>query len=207
MRRKRLGVVVASTAAAFLVGACMSASMGTGLTQLSADTYRLSRIDAVGRYPDVAALKAAVIEEADAFARGQGKTAVPISSHEETMRAGHLSTVEYKFRLAATGEPTPAPTAPTPAPVQRASGVAEPSDRGTAATAQPAVPAVAVPSAAATAPAPAVAGSAAQPATPGTTEARPDLYHELIMLDDLRQRGILTDAEFQALKTKLLAGK
>ena len=34
-----------------------------------------------------------------------------------------------------------------------------------------------------------------------------DLYAELLKLDDLRKRGILTEAEFQAQKTKLLEGK
>jgi hypothetical protein len=31
-----------------------------------------------------------------------------------------------------------------------------------------------------------------------------DLYNELMKLDDLRKRGILTDAEFEAQKQKLL---
>jgi len=33
-----------------------------------------------------------------------------------------------------------------------------------------------------------------------------DIYTELLQLDDLRQRGILTDAEFDAEKKKILAG-
>lgn len=34
---------------------------------------------------------------------------------------------------------------------------------------------------------------------------RPDTYSEMIKLDDLRKRGILTDAEFETQKQKLLA--
>ena len=34
----------------------------------------------------------------------------------------------------------------------------------------------------------------------------PEEYAELLMLDDLRKRGILTDAEFEAQKKKLLEG-
>ena len=39
------------------------------------------------------------------------------------------------------------------------------------------------------------------------TEEREDFYAELEMLNDLRERGILTDAEFDAEKKKLLEGE
>jgi len=202
MRTQRQGFVVLFGAAALLLGACMSASMGTGLTRLSADTYRISRVDGVGRYPDAATMKAAVVDEADAFARSQGKVAVPIASHEQTMRAGHLSTVEYEFRLAAPDVPAATPAAS----LVRGTAVAEPQTPATADFVQPA-PAVAAvaPAAEAAGQAPTAVAVAAAPAS--APEPKPDLYHELVMLDDLRKRGILTDAEFQALKTKLLAGK
>ncbi len=38
-------------------------------------------------------------------------------------------------------------------------------------------------------------------------EKQGDTYSELIKLDDLRKRGILTDAEFESAKQKLLQGK
>ena len=40
--------------------------------------------------------------------------------------------------------------------------------------------------------------------TKDRTEQKKDVYAELIKLDDLRKRGILTEAEFQAQKQKLL---
>lgn len=43
--------------------------------------------------------------------------------------------------------------------------------------------------------------------TKDKTEPRRDVYAELLKLDDLRKRGILTEAEFQAQKQKLLDGK
>lgn len=43
--------------------------------------------------------------------------------------------------------------------------------------------------------------------TTDQTERTKDVYAELIKLDDLRKRGILTDAEFEAQKRKLLEGK
>jgi hypothetical protein len=155
-----------------LIGACVSSGV-SGVIRLSPDTYRLSRVDGGGRYADAAAMKASVINDANAFAQSQGKIAVPIATREETMRVGHLSTIDYEFRLAAPGGPAPKPTQP----VQRADAVAD----------QQAHKAVDV-----------------QPA--GKPEARPDLYTELIKLDDLRKRGILTEQEFQTLKAKLLAG-
>ena len=39
-----------------------------------------------------------------------------------------------------------------------------------------------------------------------TSEKKKDVYAELIRLDDLRKRGILTDAEFEVQKKKLLEG-
>jgi len=40
----------------------------------------------------------------------------------------------------------------------------------------------------------------------GGQPTKPDVYAELLKLDDLRKRGILTDAEFDAQKRKLLGG-
>lgn len=43
--------------------------------------------------------------------------------------------------------------------------------------------------------------------TKDTSEKKSDMYAELLKLDDLRKRGILTDAEFEAQKKKILEGK
>jgi hypothetical protein len=40
--------------------------------------------------------------------------------------------------------------------------------------------------------------------TKDETEKRPDLYTEIMKLDDLREKGLITDAEFEAQKQKLL---
>jgi len=151
--------------------ACMTSMPTTGIVKLSADTYRLSRVDPGGQYPDAAAMRAAVIDEADSFAKGQGKIALPISTHEETMRVGHLTTIDYEFRLASLGEPLPSQ--------------------------------VTMPTAVSDAAKPAL--SPAAPPKPSQTMPV-DLYNELLRLDDLRKRGILTDEEFQILKNRLIAG-
>lgn len=50
-----------------------------------------------------------------------------------------------------------------------------------------------------------VEGAPPQPAAPPKKDERvDDLYSKLIKLDDLRKRGLLTDAEFEAEKRKLL---
>jgi hypothetical protein len=43
-------------------------------------------------------------------------------------------------------------------------------------------------------------------ARPAPTQAR-DLYSEMLKLDDLRKRGLLSDAEFDAQKARLLQGR
>jgi hypothetical protein len=177
MAVKRWALRIAIASVGVVAGACMS----SGIVTLSTDTYRLSRVDGGGRYADAAAMKASVIDDANAFARSRGKIAVPISTREETMRAGHLSTIDYDFRLVAPGE-----SAPSPAPAaQQADGMTNPAGHGST-----------------DGPAPSQTAEL-QPA--GKAEAKPDLYTELIKLDDLRKRGILTEEEFQALKAKLLA--
>ena len=40
--------------------------------------------------------------------------------------------------------------------------------------------------------------------TKDETERRPDLYTEIMKLDDLRKKGLISDAEFEAQKQKLL---
>ena len=41
--------------------------------------------------------------------------------------------------------------------------------------------------------------------SPGAPAAKPDIVDQLTKLDELRARGVLTDAEFAAQKVKLLA--
>lgn len=43
------------------------------------------------------------------------------------------------------------------------------------------------------------------PGAPSPAATKPDLYTELMKLDDLRKRGLLSDQEFEAQKAKLLA--
>jgi hypothetical protein len=182
MEQRRIGFTMALVLIALGLGAC-----GTpGIVRVSADTYRVSRADPGHVFADAAAMKAAAVGDADAFARSKGMIAVPVSFQEDTLAVGHLKTVDYQFRLVPPGEPAPS------VPVATAA----------AAPAMPFVPA---------APAPVVAPAAASPAAPvppasqAAKPARGDYYEELIRLDDLRKRGILTEDEFQRMKAKIIA--
>ena len=176
MKLRAMGTALALTA--LVAGGCMS----SGIVKVSADTYKLSRADGGGVYADAAAMRASVMDEANAFARGKGMIAVPVAVREDTMRVGHLSTIDYEFKLVAPGEAASQPVAPQPVTSLPAAAT-----RPTDAVVEPRKPA-------------AVDAPAA-----GTAAAKPDLYTELIKLDELRRRGILTDDEFRALKAKLIA--
>lgn len=152
------------------------------IIQLSPDTYMITKADHGGIFGGgLPKLKADVIKQANEFAASQGKIAVPLGSSERPMGNGpaQWATYEYQFRVVDKNDPEARRTSLAP----RADTVI--SFEG--ATPQPAVAPVAAPAAA-----------------PKETERVDDLYSKLIKLDDLRARGLITDAEFQAEKRKLL---
>lgn len=165
------------------------------IVKIGPDTYSIHRAEKP--FVSHATIKKSMLDDAKAYAAEQGKVVVPVSFKENTREMNQFYTAytwDYTFRLAdqpagqAATAPAAAPAAP-PAPV-------------------------ATPAVAATPPAPAApTAPAAQPAAPATTAApapaspsrRVDvLYEQLLKLDELRKKGILTEAEFQAEKKKLL---
>lgn len=95
MTTQKAALVLASLMAFYLAG-CAS---NPGVVQVAPGTYMLSRIDRAGIFGNEAALKAKVINEANAFAKSKGKVAIPISTHLDPMGPGHLASFEYQFRL------------------------------------------------------------------------------------------------------------
>jgi hypothetical protein len=77
----------------------VSCASNPGIVQLSPGTYMLSRVDHGGIFGNEAALKANVINDANAFAKSKGKVAVPISTHLDPRGVGHFASFEYQFRL------------------------------------------------------------------------------------------------------------
>lgn len=145
-----------------------------GVVQVSPDTYMLSREDHAGIFGSASALKAGVISDANAFAAGQGKVAIPISAHETPIGVmAKWAKFEYQFRVVDKNDPEVRRTSLVP----RADVVIEKTEK-----------------------------ISADIRTKDESAKSKDVYAELIKLDDLRKRGILTEAEFEAQKKKLLSG-
>lgn len=167
------------------------------IVKIGPDTYSIHRAEKP--FVPHSTTKKSMLNDARTFAAEQDKVVVPVSFKENTREMNQFYTAyswDYTFRLAdkPAGQAASAPAA-APAPA--------------APSASAAAPAVATTSPASAAP----AAPAAQPAAPAPTGApapahhagRVDvLYEQLLKLDDLRKKGILTEAEFQAEKKKLL---
>ena len=184
IRRPRiLALLCVGTA---LAGGCTT----PGIVRVSGDTYRVSRADPGHVYADEAAMKAAAVADADAFARGRGMVAMPISFVSDTLAVGHLTTLDYEFRLVPVGTAAGAAATPAPAPVPAPVPAPMPTPAATRA-----------------APMPVATSSAALPTSTPMAAPHRDYVDELIRLDDLRKRGILTEDEFQTLKAKIIADR
>jgi hypothetical protein len=180
--------------AAGLLGGC--ATPQTGLRQIAPDTYRISRVDPGGQYADPAAMRAAVLAEAAAFAKAKGGIALAVATREETLPVGRLSTIDYEFRVAPAGT-VDAPAAGGNAAVRPA----------TAPTAAPAAPAASAASAPPSHAVPAVASATGPEPPRQALRSVSQLHEDLLKLEDLRSRGILTDEEFARLKQRLIDGR
>jgi hypothetical protein len=129
-----------------------------------------------------------LIRQAEAYAESHGKVAVAVPQLGTLSGIDRGGVVEYRFRLLDKGGPVPQPAALPLRPEAAAAKV----EKGVEVETAKAESKIAEQ--------PAKEPNSAQP------ERKPDLYNELIKLDDLRKRGILTEEEFQAQKKKLLDG-
>ncbi|HEY1847570.1 MAG TPA: SHOCT domain-containing protein [Opitutaceae bacterium] len=135
-------------------------------------------------------------EEAQKFCQAQGKQlkVLSVSANVPTFGLGYAKAKITFMALAANDPRLSAPQPPAPGVYGAPTYAAQP-----AAYAPP--PPAYAPPPAAYAPPPAVAAS---PAAPPAQLSTDELYAELVKLDDLRKKNILTDEEFQAQKKKLL---
>jgi hypothetical protein len=130
-----------------------------------------------GSWGNLGSLKADVIAKANTFAESKGKVAIPIASQERMPSFGVNAYFEYQFRLVDKDSPEAAQASLQPAPKVTVQQVNVDKREE-------------------------VVGGKVE----DTPEKKKDIYAELIKLDDLRKRGIITDAEFEAQKKKLLEG-
>lgn len=166
----RLRSLVLRLACAAALAVCLHSPANADVVELSPDTYFISRTSWAGVFVNMSKLKAAVIREANEFARRQGKIAIPISANEHPPVPGRLPYFEYQFRVVAADDPEAQRTSLVPRPDL----VIEDNHKIDA------------------------------DIHTKTEPASPDLYTQLLKLDDLHKRGILTDEEFEAQKKKVL---
>jgi hypothetical protein len=77
-----------------------------GVVQLSPGVYELARADHGGIFGNKDALKAGVINDANAFAESQGKVAIPISAKEHPVGImGDWASYEYNFKVVDKNDP------------------------------------------------------------------------------------------------------
>jgi hypothetical protein len=143
----------------------------SGVMQLSADTYMISKTSAAGAFASRSGMQADAIREANEFAQKKGKVAVTRGSNWERPAQG-FPTFEYQFILVDKDDPRATGVSLTPRPDL----VIEKTEK--------------------------ITGDIR---TKNDTENKADLYTELTKLDDLRKKGIITDAEFNTQKQKLLS--
>jgi hypothetical protein len=145
-----------------------------GIVRLSPDTYVLYRESHAGIFLNAARMKADVIREADEFAEKQGKVAIPIAAKETPMRPG-MNGQYGAFEYQFRVVDKNDPEARRASLVPRPDLVIDKTEK-----------------------------VSADISSKDITEKKPDLYTELMKLDDLRKKGILTEDEFQAQKKLLL---
>lgn len=172
---------------AFALAALMSILDGCAnppIIPVTADTYLLSKEDHAGIFGSLSKLKAEVITEANSFASSKGKVAIPISFREKPVgnSPGDWAMVEYQFKLV---DPNSAEAAITSLEAGRKS--------------VPVRPDISIQSNESISADVNVTSTAHE----SSGQAK-DLYAELLKLEDLRKRGILTGAEFEEQKAKLL---
>ncbi len=145
-------------------------------SMISPGVYIISRTSAAGSImANMAQLKSDTIQAANKFAESKGKVAVAVSLREERPIPG-FPLVEYQFRLVEPGSiPDSAVT------LQRApDAIIQRTDNVTIKS-QPI------------------------PFKEQPKEQPKDLYSELLKLEDLRKRSLITEKEFQEQKRKLLS--
>jgi len=109
MSRKQYGLML-------VVFVIIAGCANPGIVQISPDTYLLSRTDRAGIFGNASAMKAEVIEEVNAFARSQGKVAIPTSIREVPMQIGRFASFDYQFRLVDPASSEEQSTSPVPRP-------------------------------------------------------------------------------------------
>jgi hypothetical protein len=177
-----LTLALMALCAAVLFTGCATTEGTPVVTQLSPDTYMIT-IRARSSYfaMDKPKFTSQAVNHSLDYAASKGKVAVPITLRENT--AGMFEdwvNVEYEFRLVDKNDPranrNKSDADQKPAPAKQPEPVKQPA---------PIKP--------------------PEPVTKTDTRTKQDVYNDLLKLDDLRKKGIITQEEFEIEKKKLLA--
>jgi len=207
----RLGLAGALALLAGVSFTGRAADVADDIVQLSEDTYVIRRDERpIYKAGSVSKQKKQIVEDAREFAESRGKRAEEIAfGEEEHLLNEYYGTHSWEYRFRLVDRPGGAAAATTSAVPGQASQPAQAAD---GAVAREAAPATAAPASGAAVAAAATTG-AAGPADPGgavapAADAAPEvdeIYDQLMKLDELRRKGILTDAEFETLKQRVLS--
>jgi len=95
-------IITIAFCSALLLASCANPSV----VQISPSVYQLARADHGGIFGNRDALKAGVIGDANAFANGQEKVAIPISAKEHPVGIlGDWASFEYTFSVVEKNDP------------------------------------------------------------------------------------------------------
>lgn len=155
----------------------LAACATADIVPMGADTYMISQTSAGGVFKSMSSLKAGVMTRANEFAEAKGKVAIPVAAKETPSVPGRMPNFEYQFMLVDRYDP-------------RASG-----------TGLVKTPDVVIENRGHQGPAMVINNQS------GADAKTPDVYTELLKLDELRKKRILTEEEFEVQKQKLLQGK
>ncbi|MET0549606.1 MAG: SHOCT domain-containing protein [Xanthomonas sp.] len=159
--------------------ACTAQASEPEFVQVSPGVWMVTVKNHAGIFASAATTKRKALLAANAFAVAKDMQAVPVAMEAvDAGGPGQWPYVEYQFRLVPQGS-------------KDAVGLQPRADM------QIEVSASAI--------SPATTSPATTSAAPHAHDTQPDLYAELLKLDDLRKKGLLTEAEFQAQKAKLLS--
>lgn len=175
-----LSVALASVASLALSGCATNQPV----QQIGANEYTLYRVDHAGVFGSATALRNSVLTDANAFAAARGDIAVPISAKSHPVGIlGDFAWFRYTFRLAKKTDKTAAAIHLIPGTDVVVDGRGEVLGSS------------------------AIGGGVTLPAQAGDGDRVERMASDLRTLESLRAQGIITQAQFETERQKVLASK
>lgn len=162
---------------ACLLSAALAGCANPSVVQIGQDTYVLAKEDHAGIFGNMAKLKAEVIQEANNFAAQRGKIAVPVSVREKAVGSKPAEWAHFEYQFKLVDQ-------------SATSGATLNVDRRTMPDRDSATESLHNVSVNVT-----------------STPANDDAYNQLLKLDELRKKNIITDKEFEVEKAKILKSR